>query len=270
MDSKLKKKLFNIIFEADTPAGKFFDIGLLLTIILSMVVVMLESVEEINRLFGEELIIVDWAITIIFTLEYIARIYVTQKPLSYVKSMYGVIDLISILPTYLSLIFAGTQYLIIIRALRLLRVFRVLKLVQFVDEVENLKKAVQSSMRKIMVFISFILIVCVISGSVMYLVEGPEHGFTSIPTGIYWSVVTITTVGYGDISPETGVGKTLSIILMVLGYGVIAVPTGLITANVMRNTLKNENLSKTCSSCFESRHDTDAKFCKYCGEKFED
>ncbi|MEL6674343.1 MAG: ion transporter [Bacteroidota bacterium] len=264
-----RDRLHEIIFEADTPAGKAFDVALLWVIILSLVLVMLESVEELNQRFGTVFFVLEWIITVLFSIEYALRIYVVTKPLKYVTSFYGIVDLLSILPSYLSLVFDGTHYLSTIRALRLLRVFRVLKLASFMKESTILVTALRASRDKITVFLVAVLTVVMIIGSMMYWIEGGANsGFTSIPRSMYWAIVTITTVGYGDIAPATDLGQFLSAILMVMGYGVIAVPTGIIGAEISQADRKSREKLNTisCQACSREGHDNDAVHCKYCGE----
>ena len=230
----MKNKLYHIIFESDTPSGKAFDIALLIAILLSILVVTLESVQWIMVEYNTAIKAAEWFFTIIFTIEYILRIYCAPRRRQYITSFYGLIDFVSILPTYLSLFVAGTQYAMVIRSLRLLRVFRVLKLTHFLGEAEVLRKAMQESAAKIIVFIGVVVTLVFIVGALMYLIEGPENGFTSIPTSIYWAVVTLTTVGYGDIAPQTVAGQTLATIVMIMGYGIIAVPTGIVSVEMSR------------------------------------
>ena len=229
-----KEKLYTIIFESDTPAGKAFDVALLIAILLSVLVVTLESVSWIRAGYSKWIKDAEWAFTVLFTIEYGLRIYCAPRRIHYVRSFYGIIDLISIIPTYLSLFIAGTQYALVIRSLRLLRVFRVLKLTHFLGEAEVLRKAMNQSAAKIIVFIGVVLTMVFIVGALMYLIEGPENGFTSIPTSVYWAVVTLTTVGYGDIAPQTVAGQTLATIVMIMGYGIIAVPTGIVSVEMSR------------------------------------
>ena len=230
----LREKLYHIIFESDTPAGKAFDVALLVAILLSILIVTLESVQWIMVEYNAEIKGVEWFFTIIFTIEYLLRIYSAPRRTHYVISFYGLIDFVSILPTFLSLFIAGTQYAMVIRSLRLLRVFRVLKLTHFLGEAEVLRKAMRQSAAKIIVFIGVVITLVFIVGSLMYLIEGPENGFTSIPISVYWAVVTLTTVGYGDIAPQTVAGQTLATIVMILGYGIIAVPTGIVSVEMSR------------------------------------
>jgi len=264
-----RQKLYDIIFLADTPAGKAFDIALLILIVISVIAVMLESIASIREKIGPILTVIEWVVTILFTIEYFLRIYVSEKPFKYIFSFYGIIDLLAILPSYLGLGLAGSHYLVVIRVLRILRVFRVLKLGRFLKASDVLMISLKESRHKIIIFIEVVLIIVVIVGSLMYLIEGPEHGFTSIPRGIYWAIVTLTTVGYGDIAPATALGQTLSSIIMIMGYAIIAVPTGIITVEMAKASgkkLRSEN-NKTCKECGKSPHDDDAGYCKYCGAK---
>jgi voltage-gated potassium channel len=263
--SPWRLKLHEIIFEADTPAGKWFDVILILSILVSVLAVMLDSVSGIRENYGSWFYRVEWFFTILFTIEYLLRIICVGKPIGYVTSFYGVVDLLAIIPTYLSIILPGSQYLLVIRILRILRIFRVLKLVQYISEARLLRQALRDSRRKITVFIFTVLTMVVIFGSLMYLIEGPVHGFTSIPRGIYWAIVTLTTVGYGDISPQTGPGQFLAALIMILGYSIIAVPTGIVTVAFARAESKAEFKTQACPRCSAEGHDQDAKFCKYCG-----
>lgn len=266
--SKLKpwqRKLHEVIFEADTPAGKWFDILLLWAILLSVVAVMLESVQSISEQYGTELRIIEWGFTILFTIEYFARILSVGKPIKYIFSFYGIIDLISIIPTFIGIFVSGTHTLSVIRSIRLLRVFRILKLVQFISEANLLIKALKASKAKIIVFLFAVLSLTFILGTVMYLIESPEAGFTSIPVSIYWAIVTLTTVGYGDIAPQTVLGQTLSSLIMIIGYAIIAVPTGIIGTELAKSK-PNKN-TQACLQCSREGHDDDALHCKYCGAK---
>jgi voltage-gated potassium channel len=258
-----QQKLHEVIFEADTRAGKWFDILLLWAILLSVATVMVESVESIRTLYGTELKVIEWTFTIFFTLEYFARIIAIGKPLKYIFSFYGIIDLISIIPTYLGLFISGTHTLSIIRSIRLLRVFRILKLVQFISEANVLIAAFKASRAKIIVFLFAVLSLTFILGTLMYLIETPEAGFTSIPRSIYWAIVTLTTVGYGDIAPQTVLGQTLASLIMIIGYAIIAVPTGIVGSELAK-TKTNTN-TQSCPQCSLEGHDDDAEYCKYCG-----
>jgi voltage-gated potassium channel len=261
-----REKLYTIIFESDTPAGKWFDVILIISIICSVIAVMLDSMAEINKAYGSHLYIVEWFFTILFTLEYMLRLLIIGKPAHYARSFFGIIDLLAVLPTYASLLIPGSQYLIAIRILRILRVFRVLKLVEYSNEAQMLIKALAASKKKIIVFVFAVLTLVVIFGSLMYLIEGEENGFTSIPKSVYWAIVTLTTVGYGDISPKTNPGQILAALIMIMGYGIIAVPTGIVTVELahVRRTSK-QNL--VCSQCSSEDHSPDARYCKDCGAK---
>ena len=260
----LRARLHEIIFEADTPAGKLFDVLLIISILLSVALVMLDSVESVQVSYGRWLYFGEWLFTILFTIEYLLRLYSVGRPGAYASSFFGIIDLMAILPTYLSIFIPGTQYLLVIRILRVLRIFRVLKLVQYLGEARLLSQALRASRRKIMVFLFAVLTVVVIFGALMYLIEDPESGYTSIPQSIYWTIVTLTTVGYGDISPQTALGQTIASIIMIIGYGIIAVPTGIVTAELGQIYKKGVS-TQACPECSAEGHDKDAKFCKYCG-----
>lgn len=260
-----RDRLYEIIFEADTPTGKFFDVLLLFVILISVVLVMLESVPSIANNYLNILRPLEWIITGIFTLEYILRIAIVKKPLRYIFSFYGIIDFLSVIPTYLSLFIVGSHSLVVIRMLRLLRIFRILKLTRYTNAGRTLGKALWASREKISVFIFLVIILVVIIGTIMYLVEGEEHGFTSIPRSIYWAIVTLTTVGYGDISPETSIGQFLASLVMIMGYAIIAVPTGIVTSELM-NTAGKQN-TQVCNNCMCESHDDDAVFCKKCGSR---
>jgi len=263
--SSWRETLHTIIFEADTPGGKLFDVILIVSIIMSILVVMLDSVAWIRATYGHVLNYVEWFFTILFSIEYILRILCVTSPASYMKSFFGIIDILAILPSYLSIIIPGTQYFLVIRVLRVLRIFRVLKFVQYVSEARLLMQALRASRRKITVFIFVVMTMVIILGSFMYVIEGPEHGFTSIPTAIYWAIITFTTVGYGDITPMTALGQTLSAVVMILGYSIIVVPTGLVTVELSRT---NYTIStQACPNCGAEGHDIDASYCKYCGTK---
>ncbi len=259
-----KKQLHEVIFEADTFWGKTFDIALMIAITLSVGAVMLESVREIEQEYGAILRVCEWVFTILFTVEYVLRLISIERPLKYAYSFFGVVDLLSILPTYLGLFLVGTPSLIVIRTLRLLRVFRVLKLARLLGEAQRLAVALQASRRKITVFLLFVLTIVVIMGTIMYIVEDPENGFTSIPRSIYWAIVTLTTVGYGDIAPQTVLGQFFAATIMVLGYSILAVPTGIISAEIMKQGDEPVD-TRACPTCGQEGHDVDADFCKYCG-----
>ncbi|MDQ8184357.1 ion transporter [Pelagicoccus sp. SDUM812002] len=264
--SKFRESCRLIIFHSSRPAEKLFDVLLILAIITSVVTVMLASVESIRQDHGHLLYGMEWVFTGLFTLEYFVRIYVSKKPLRYVFSFFGIVDLLSILPTYVDLIFPGAHYLMLFRALRVLRIFRVLKMVQFVGEANQLYAAVRASARKIIVFVMAVVTLVLILGSIMYLIEGPENGFTSIPKSVYWAIVTLTTVGYGDISPQTPLGQMFASFIMITGYGVIAVPTGIVTAELTMATTSEKN-DRLCQNCGETGHKFAAKYCRNCGER---
>lgn len=267
--NKLKEKIHEVIFEADTPAGKAFDVTLLVLIMGSVLVVMLESVQGLQARYSSFFYILEWAFTIIFTIEYILRLYCVYRPVKYAASFFGIIDLLAILPTYISLFIYGTQYLLVIRALRLLRVFRIFKLGHFLSEGEVIIRALKASRAKITVFLTFILLLVTIIGSVMYLVEGGQNeSFSSIPRAIYWTIVTLTTVGYGDITPVTELGQFLSAFIMLLGYAIIAVPTGIVSAEMVASVRQvPRNNTQACRYCGREGHSDDAVYCKYCGER---
>jgi len=258
--------LFEVIFEADTPAGKWFDIVLIATILLSVLTVMLDSVSSIRTRHGAWLYGIEWFFTILFTVEYILRLICVGRPARYAVSFFGIVDLLAIVPTYLSLVIYGSRYLAVIRVLRVLRVFRVLKLGHHTKEASVLKKALYASRRKILVFLFVVLTLVVIIGSLMYVIEGAENGFTSIPASVYWAIVTLTTVGYGDVSPQTGLGQFLAAIVMILGYSIIAVPTGIVTVEWSQASSPKLN-TQACPNCSAEGHDGDAKYCKSCGAK---
>jgi len=261
-----RDRLHEIIFEADTREGKLFDILLLWIIIASVVTVIVDSVESIHERYQNVLYFLEWIFTIIFTIEYVLRLYVVKHPIKYAKSFFGIIDLLSILPTYISLFIAGSQYLLVIRALRLLRVFRILKLVKFTREGMHILLALRKSLYKIVIFLAFVLTLVTILGSTMYMIEGSSNGmFSDIPTSIYWAIVTLTTVGYGDITPVTAAGQFLAAIIMLMGYAIIAVPTGIVSAELSKSAT-SEN-THTCRQCGHAFHEDDAKFCKECGEE---
>lgn len=273
MGDKAKKtdwraKIHEIIYEADTPMGHLFDIILFILIIISVILVMLESVKAIDLKYHDILLSLEWVITIFFTIEYIARIISIRKPFKYIFSFYGIIDLISTIPLYLSYIVTGSQVFLAVRALRLLRVFRILKLVQFLGEASQLSRALRASRAKIAVFIYVVLILSVIMGTVMYLVESDEAGFTSIPRSIYWAIVTLTTVGYGDIAPQTSLGQLIATLVMILGYGIIAVPTGIVTAEFSKQEKAKIHINtSSCSTCSAEEHRDNASHCYNCGSK---
>ena len=271
--SNWKHQLHEIIYEADTRAGKLFDIVLLITILVSILAVMLESVDEIDAEYHVLLNTIEWIITVFFTIEYIARVVSIKKPKEYIFSFYGVIDFLSTIPKYLSFFLIGSHALVALRALRLLRVFRILKLVQFLGASNNLLKALRASRNKITVFLFAVVVLCIILGTIMYLIEGSnDSGFTSIPRSVYWAIVTLTTVGYGDIAPVSGFGQFIASIVMILGYGIIAIPTGIISAEYVTLDRKKQidTNTKSCTTCASENHQDTAEFCFNCGEKFND
>lgn len=261
----LKKKIYEIIFEAETKEGKLFDVTLLIIIIISILAITLESIEPLNIRFRSVFVFAEWFFTIIFTVEYLLRIYSIQKPLKYMTSFFGIIDLLAILPTYLEILIPGIHFVISIRVLRLLRIFRVLKMQNYISHGKILYTAIKSSKYKITVFLFAVLNIVIVVGAIMYAIEGKENGFTSIPKSIYWAIVTLTTVGYGDISPSTPLGQILASIVMITGYGIIAVPTGIVTFEL--NKAQKEITAEACPSCGRDGHDRDAEFCKFCGGK---
>ncbi len=263
-ETPYKEKLFRIIFKADSPAGKTFDIILLISIILSVIAVFLDSVGELHAEYGNELYIAEWIFTVLFSIEYFLRIYTVRRKWKYIFSFYGIIDFLAILPTYISLLVSGTQFLLVIRILRLLRVFRILKLDRFVGASGYLMESLKSSRHKIFVFLSTVMSIVVIMGALMYLIEGPANGFSSIPKSIYWAIVTLTTVGYGDIAPQTFWGQALASLIMILGYAIIAVPTGIITVEMTKNK-EQGSLIRNCTNCGKMIRDEEALYCSHCG-----
>ncbi len=257
-------RVHEVIFEADTPAGKLFDVVLLALIVLSVVSVMLESVAGVRLRYGTALRAAEWIFTGLFTVEYFLRLVSVRHPWRYATSFYGLVDLLAILPSYLSLLLPGTQSLLVVRALRLLRMFRVLKLIRYLEEAKALRRALRASREKIAVFLLTVLTLALIMGAVMYLIEGEENGFTSIPRGVYWAIVTITTVGYGDISPHTVLGQGVAALAMILGYSLIIIPTGIFATEMVRIS-QREFSPEACPACGREGHQTDAVFCKYCG-----
>ncbi len=263
----LKEKIHEVIFEADTPEGRLFDIALLVAILLSVVAVMLETVPSFHDRHGQLLYILEWVFTFFFTIEYALRLYCVYNPVKYAKSFFGIIDLLAILPTYFSFFIVGAQSLLVIRILRLMRIFRIFKLGHFLAEGDQLMRALKASRAKITVFMLFVVLMVTIIGSVMYLIEGgnEESGFSSIPQSVYWAIVTLTTVGYGDITPQSDLGRFLSAVVMILGYAVLAVPTGIVSVELFK-TKKRLN-TQVCRYCAAEGHDDNAVFCKYCGER---
>ena len=262
-ESGWRKRLYVVIFEAETSAGKAFDAALLIMILVSIVVVMLESVASVQMTYGATLRLVEWGLTALFTAEYMIRLAVVGHPARYTRSFFGIVDLLAILPSYLSIIFPGSQSLLTIRALRLLRIFRVFKLVRYLGPANLLMTALQSSGRKVVIFLSTVLILVLILGSMMYLIEGGTDGFTSIPDSVYWAIVTVTTVGYGDIAPITPLGKILAAAAMIMGYSIIAVPTGIVTAEIIQ--VSRGSSTPVCPDCLSVGHKGDSAYCKDCG-----
>ena len=257
--------LHEVIFEADTPLGKAFDILLIVSILVSVIAVMLDSILAVQLHFGGILSGIEWLFTIIFTIEYILRLMCVGKPFKYAISFYGIVDLLAILPTFVSLFMPGTQYFLVIRILRILRIFRIFKLAPYLGESRLLMKALRASSRKITVFILTVMTLVVIFGSLMYVIEGGNNGFTSIPRSIYWAIVTLTTVGYGDISPQTILGQTMASMVMITGYAIIAVPTGIVTVEMSKAFGDRKVSTQSCPECSAEGHDADARYCKYCG-----
>jgi len=261
--------LFVLIFKHDTPSGKLFDIALILAILLSVLVLVLSTVDRYNRTYGDLFYYMEWGFTLGFTLEYVLRLACVKATRTYAKSFYGIVDLIAILPTYLQLLLQGASYLLVIRILRILRIFRVLKLTRYVGEANALVEALSASRRKIVVFIYAVFTLVIIFGSLMYLVEGAENGFTSIPVSIYWSIVTLTTVGYGDIAPQTPLGQAIASIVMIMGYGIIAVPTGIFAAELGQVMVRRQRVVSACPQCELVGHEQDALFCRRCGAQLQ-
>jgi voltage-gated potassium channel len=258
-------RIYRIIFESDTRAGRIFDLVLLLAIVASVVVVMLDSVEAMAR--GRRVLFdrVELAFTLLFTIEYVLRLCAVRRPIKYATSFFGIVDLLAILPTYLAIFFPEASALINIRVLRLMRVFRILKLTAYVDEYRALGHALRASRRKILVFLVTVLMIVFVSGTLVYLVEGPEHGFTSIPTSVYWAITTVTTVGFGDIAPKTDAGRLIAALMMLLGWGILAVPTGIVTAEMTMRRLATDRTSRRCPACASLGHEVHARYCKDCG-----
>ena len=260
----LRQRVRRIIFGYDTPAGKAFDVALIVIIVLSVIAVMLDSVQAISIRYSGFLKIAEWVFTGLFSVEYLLRLYTAPSVRRYAFSFFGLVDLLAVLPSYLSLLVPQSHFLLTVRVLRVLRIFRVLKLARFVGEAGTLRRALKASRYKISVFLTTVIAIVVIVGSVMYLIEGPSSGFTSIPASIYWAIVTLTTVGYGDISPHTALGQTLAAFLMIVGYGIIAVPTGIVTVELSRAAEVRPS-QRSCLACGRRGHDRDAAYCKYCG-----
>jgi len=257
--------LHTIVFESETTAGRIFDISVICLILLSVAAVMLESIREVRDVYGYELNVAEWFFTVLFTFEYILRLMSVRRPLRYALSFYGLVDLIAVVPTYLGLLLPGTQFFLTVRILRLLRIFRILKLAEYTSASRIITSALSASRKKILVFLVGVITIVTVVGSLMYVVEGEENGFINIPTGIYWAIVTLTTVGYGDLSPQTALGKAFASLVMILGYGIIAVPTGIVTAEFTRAARPVS--THVCPECHAEPHELDAIHCKYCGSR---
>jgi voltage-gated potassium channel len=265
-EAGLRARLHTVIFESDTPAGKLFDVALLVAILGSVLAVTLDSMSSFHDEYGELLRTAEWAFTILFTIEFALRLYCVKRPAQYASSFYGIIDLLAILPSYLSLLFAGAQSLMVVRVFRIVRIFRILKLAHYLGEAQQLTVALRASRAKITVFLVVVITVASIVGALMHMIEGDTSGFASIPDGVYWAIVTMTTVGFGDIVPHTAAGRLLASALMLLGYGIIAIPTGIVTSEVIRaGTAARKVSNQACPSCAAEGHDFDAKHCKFCG-----
>ena len=264
--NSLRLRLRHIVFGTDTPSGQAFDQLLIIAILGSVVAVMLDSVAELHQRYGDIFYALEWFFTILFTAEYLLRLWISDGPARYARSFYGVVDLLSILPTYLSLFVPGANYLLTIRILRVLRIFRVMKLLSFMSEAHFLAQALMRARRKVAVFLFTVLVVMISFGSLMYVIEGPSHGFSSIPRSIYWAIVTVTTVGYGDIAPQTALGQAIASLAMITGYAIIAVPTGIVTAEIS-SAMHRDRYRRECASCHLHEHELDAEFCKRCGAR---
>ncbi len=267
-DDSLRQKLRTIIFGTDTKAGRYFDISLIICIVLSVVLVFLDTVDDIHQQYGNWIHIAEWFFTLIFTVEYLLRLYCSAHPFKYARSFYGVVDLLSILPSYLALFFPGANFTLVIRILRLFRIFRVLKLLRYLSEGNLLLRAILLSSRKIFLFFFSVSLIVMVLSAIMYVVEGPENGFSSIPKSIYWTIVTITTVGYGDITPQTTLGQAIAALTMLIGYSIIAIPTGILTAEISNEMVRKKDLRR-CANCLKMGHENDAVYCDKCGSELE-
>jgi voltage-gated potassium channel len=265
----LKHHLYVIIFGTHTPAGRAFDISLIVAIVVSLIVLILESIPSVMTEWSQQLRYIEYSFTALFTLEYLLRLYCSPKPKSYATSFYGVVDLLAILPTYLAIIFPGASFMGVVRLLRVMRIFRILKLVRYLQDSNILLRSLLMARRKILIFFSTVGILVVIFGALIFVIEGPENGFTSIPHSIYWAIVTITTVGYGDMIPQTALGKAIASLTMLLGYSILAVPTGIITAELSNEMNSHKELVK-CPNCNRAGHDSDAMYCKHCASELAD
>lgn len=262
--TSFREKTYRVIFGTDTAAGQRFDIALIYFILFSVLAVVLSSIESLQTQYGAWLFRLEWAFTLLFSMEYLLRIYSSPKPLRYIFSFYGLVDLLSIIPTYVALLFPGANYWLVVRLLRVLRIFRVFKLVRYLSEANLLLRSMYAARRKVLVFFTAVLVLCVIFGSLMFLVEGPDNGFTSIPRSIYWTIVTITTVGYGDITPQTVIGQIIATMAMLTGYSIIAIPTGIFTAEIAREMITESN-NRQCNVCNRIGHHAEAEYCFQCG-----
>lgn len=258
-------RLYTVIFEADTRAGQLFDLGLVVLILASVVVVVLDSIESINARHADLFHALEWAFTVLFSVEYLARLVCVRHPLRYARSVFGIIDLLAVLPTYLAVLVPGLHALIDVRVLRLLRLFRILKLAAYVAEFGALGRALAASRRKILVFMAFVMLVVLVMGTLMYVVEGPANGYTSIPVGVYWAITTMTTVGFGDITPKTDLGRVIASVMMLIGWGTLAVPTGIVSAEFTAQKMPREPTTRTCHECLTEGHSPGARFCRDCG-----
>jgi len=267
--TELRNKLYHIIFGTESRAGKLFDVVLIYLIVISVAALIVDSMAPAHSQLRRVLTITEWVFTLLFTAEYVVRIYCSPRPLAYMRSFYGIIDLFSILPTYLGLIFPVANYALVVRLLRVLRIFRVLKLARYVSEANVLVRSLMAARRKILVFFFVVLVLATIFGSFMYVVEGPQNGFTSIPKSVYWTIVTITTVGYGDTTPATALGQVVATLAMLTGYSIIAIPTGIVTAELAQE-IHRERIGRVCNNCGRAGHDQDARYCKHCGSPFTD
>ncbi|WP_394133157.1 ion transporter [Shewanella maritima] len=267
-DTQLKQTLRQVIFGTQTSAGRKFDIVLMICIVLSVSLVLLDTIEAVNKQYGDVIRIAEWVFTGIFTIEYIVRLYCSINRWHYARSFFGVVDLVSILPSYLALFFPGANFALAIRVLRLFRIFRVLKLLRYLSEGNILLRAMVMSSRKIFIFFFSVSLIVLVLSVIMYVVEGPQRGFTSIPKSMYWTIVTITTVGYGDITPQTPLGQAIASVTMLIGYSILAIPTGILTAELSNEMVRERDLRK-CSNCGHRGHDTDAEYCNHCGTELE-
>jgi voltage-gated potassium channel len=266
-DSGLRLTFYTVIFEADTRAGRAFDLALMIAILASVAVVIMDSVQRLSSRYGHLFDLLEWAFTLLFTAEYLARLWCVRRPSRYARSFFGIIDVLAFLPSYLALLFPQAVAFQEVRTLRLLRIFRILKLGAYVAEYRALGQALRASARKILIFLSVVLMAVLLLGSTMYVVEGPENGYTSIPTAVYWGIVTMTTVGYGDVTPHTDLGKLIASLMMLIGWGILAVPTGIVTAEMTARRFIRRPTTRTCHECLSEGHEADARFCKDCGAK---